>query len=140
MFAPVQREQSRPRVPEPDTVAMVAARPFTDAVVDDAQLQPVAASGRGDDHATWRGARCNAVTDRVLDERLQHEIRHERISRVGVDPEVDRQPILETDLLDLDVVREQLELLGERDLLLARAAERHAQQLTQSGYHTLGRV
>jgi len=124
----------------PDTVAMVAARPFANAVVDDAQLQPAAVSGSGHDHVTWRGARSDAMSDRVLHERLQHEIRHECISRVGIDPEVHRQPILKSDLLDLNVVREQLELFGERDLLLACAAERHPQQLTQSRYHALGRV
>ena len=52
------------------------------------------------------------VGDKLL-ERLEHEVGDEGVACLGIDAEGDRQAVLKTDLLDLDVVREQLELLRQ---------------------------
>ena len=54
-----------------------------------------------DVHLTAPQQRARPVTDRVLDERLQDEARHERVTRAVLDPDVDRQPILEPEPLEL---------------------------------------
>ena len=102
---------------------MVNSRILADAVVDDTQFETHSSARCGHHHMTWRSAGGNPVPDRVLHERLQHQVRHQRIPRIGIDLERNRESILESDLLDLDVVRQQLELLRERDLLLTCAAE-----------------
>src|SRR5687768_2532919 len=75
------------------------------------------------------------VHDRVLDERLQDEVGHERVHHVVVDVLVDRESTLKADLHDVQVQLKQLELAGERDLLLVRSLERHSQELAQARDH-----
>ena len=55
------------------------------------------------------------MLDRVLHERLQDQARHFRVERVRIDLEVDAEAILETRLLDLEVLLQELELLLQRD-------------------------
>src|SRR5688572_21599554 len=100
---------------------MIGARILTDAVVHDAQLEPAVALRRRHHDVSWRGTRRDAVPDGVFHEWLEHEIGHERESCLRSDSEGDLQTILKSDLLDLDVVRKQLQLARQRDLLLARA-------------------
>src|SRR5829696_2177641 len=140
MVGAVERQQSRARVPETDAVAVFRSRIFADTVVDDTELETVVVSRRCHDDVAGRRAGRDAVADGVLDERLQHEIGYERVTRVRVDSKAHREPVLEPDLLNLDVVRKQLQLSRERDFLLARTAQRHTQQLTQSGHNALRRV
>ena len=62
--------------------------------------------------------RTDAVPDRVLDQRLQDEMRHERSARFigGVDPNA--KPILKTHALDLEVLRRESQLFVQRHLPL----------------------
>ena len=113
MIAPVQREEPSARVAESDAVAMIRAGMFADSVVDDTELQTVTVSGRRHDDVAWGSTRRDAVTNRVLDKRLKHEVGHERVTRVRVDTKADREPILKADLLNLNVVREKLQLSRE---------------------------
>src|SRR5437773_4263436 len=71
----------------------------------------------------------HAVPDRVLNDRLQHEVRHERIANAVVDPALDTKAALKADAHDVDVPIEQLELSRQLDLLIGRAFHRMAQQI-----------
>src|SRR5215207_1418163 len=119
---------------------MLDPRILADTIVDDAQLEPGVVACRRHDDVTRRRPWCDAMSNGILHERLQHEVRHHRVPRIGIDSEAHLEAILKADLLNLDVVREQVQLLRERHLLLARAAQRHTQQLTQAGHDTLRRV
>src|SRR5205807_4057 len=83
---------------------------------------------------TWR----DAVSNRVLDQRLEEQVRDERDARVRGDVELHRESVLESDALDLEIVAEDLELAREGNLLFGDAVERRAQQLAQLGNHSLG--
>src|SRR5204862_6260904 len=48
------------------------------------------------------------------------------------------QPILESDLLDLEVTANELELFVERDFLIEIAVERQAEKLAESREHCIG--
>ena len=61
----------------------------------------------------------DAVLDRVLDERLQEQGRHERVERLGLDVEPHDQAIGEARLLDLEVLRQEIELRLQRDFAAA---------------------
>src|SRR5688572_11960733 len=80
------------------------------------------------------------MTNRVLDERLQNQVRHERQPRPGLDLELDRQPLTESRTLDVEVRVEARELLLERDLILTGTFQGEAQQRVQLSQHPLGRA
>jgi len=75
------------------------------------------------------------VHDGVLDQRLQHEVRHERVHHIRIDIGVHVEPALEAHLHDVEIELQQLQLARQRDLLLARPLERHAQQFAQTRDH-----
>ena len=52
----------------------------------------------------------DAVLDGVLDQRLEEQRRQQRIERLRLDVEADDQPIGESRLLDLEVLRQEVEL------------------------------
>ena len=70
MIASVQRQEPCARVAESDAVAMFDTRTFADTVIDDAELEPATLTRCRDHNVPRRGARRDAVTNRVLDERL----------------------------------------------------------------------
>src|SRR6476660_3954750 len=76
--------------------------------------------------------------DRVLDKRLQDQSRDFGIERVRIDLVVDRQAILKTRLLDLEVLLQELELLVERHAGGIGARKRDAQQVAQATDHAVG--
>ncbi len=80
----------------------------------------------------------HAVLDRVLDERLQDEVGHERVERLGLHVEAHDQAIGEARLLDLEVLRQEVELRLERDFLLADVLERQPQQVAQPHERAIG--
>ena len=62
----------------------------------------------------------------------------ERVERLRLDVEADDQPIGEARLLDLEVLREEIELRLERDFLAARVLERHPQQIAEAHQGPVG--
>jgi hypothetical protein len=66
------------------------------------------------------------MLDRVLDDGLQQQRRHSGLERVERDVGVDGEAVLEPGLLDLQVGGEELQLLAERDDLMARLLQRVA--------------
>ena len=78
------------------------------------------------------------MLDRVLDERLQDEVRHERVERLGLDVEADNQAVGEARLLDLDVLREEVQFRLQWDFLLADVLERQPQQIAQTHERPVG--
>ena len=73
----------------------------------------------------------DAVRDRVLDDRLQHERGNARRQRIGVGVDVDVQAIGEADALDLQVAFDELQLVGERRLLPAGLVEAGSEDVAQ---------
>ena len=72
--------------------------------------------------------RLDAVIDGVLEQRLQHQRRHQRIGRHVVDVPVDDEAIAQPQLLQLEVLPAQLDLVGERRQL-AVVAHQHAEEV-----------
>ena len=85
-------------------------------------------------------SRRHTVLDGVLDERLQDQPRHLGVERLGIDVVAHRQAILESGLLDLQILLQELELLLQRDARRAAAVERQSQQIAQAADHPVGRV
>src|SRR5262245_16906210 len=76
-----------------------------------------------------------AVLQRILDERLKDEIRHERVARSIVDAQRDLEPSLKTNLHDVEVPLQQLQLSLERHLLFRRLLQRVTKELAQPSDH-----
>ena len=83
--------------------------------------------------------RRDAVTDGVLDERLQEQMRDARVEDGGIDVDRDAEPIAEARLLDRQIRLQDLDLLFDADFLRVRP-EAHSQQVAQSIDHDVGRL
>ncbi len=75
------------------------------------------------------------VLDGVLDKRLEQQRGHERAGHAGRNVERRREPVAEADALDVEVVVEESDLVGEGDLALPRVVEHAAQEGAQAGHH-----
>ena len=75
------------------------------------------------------------MLDGVFDQRLQDEAGHESITRVFVHLDLDLELPLKSDLHDLEIALQKLDLLGQHDLVLISAIECVAEQLTKSRNH-----
>ena len=71
-------------------------------------------------HVAGAGAGLDAVVDRVLEQRLQHQRRQQRVGRRAVELPGDAQPLAQAQLLDARVALEQRDLVGEAHELRAR--------------------
>ena len=88
--------------------------------------QSIAVSTRGNLDRAGAGMTADAVMQRVLDERLQDEERHERALGVVVDVDGDRQPIAKARPRDVEIGFEDAKLLAQLDLSLLAAAKHFA--------------
>src|SRR5262249_35852320 len=79
--------------------------------------------------------RGHPVLQRVLDERLKDEIRHEGVARSVVDAQRYLEPSLKANLHDVALPLEQLQFPLERPLLLRRWLQRVTQELAQPSDH-----
>ena len=84
---------------QPDAVVAHRQREQSVAVRRARDVDPAAADSRAD-----------AVAQRVLDERLEKQIRHRRIEHLGIDVDVDDEAIAESRLFDLQILLEEVEL------------------------------
>ena len=66
----------------------------------------------------------DAVLDRIFDERLDEEARHQRLAGVGRAIDRDVEPLAEADALDLEIFLGQRQLVVERDELGRIGVER----------------
>src|SRR5262245_15442991 len=73
------------------------------AVVTNLDPQSVTASGRGDRDSTWADARPDSMAERVLDDRLQDEIRDRNVEDIRIDIDLNGEPILKADPFDLEI-------------------------------------
>ena len=80
------------------------------------------------------------MTDRILDQRLQDQRRHQGVEGGGVDPVFDSQARAEVDLLDVEVRPHVFQLLGHLHFLGADFPQRDAQQVAQPLDHQVGLV
>jgi hypothetical protein len=114
---------SAQRFPAPSVSAVSAAVhavPHSCAIVSiipHFQHEVTIVAANTDRDVSRRRTAADRVMNGVLDERLQHEMRHAGIERRGLDPPVEMQPRSEAHLFDVDVVIEQTQLLVERLLI-----------------------
>ena len=104
-------------------------------VVEDFEIEHVAAAPGSNRDRADGGPRGHTVADRVLDERLHDHVRHDGIEDVRRDIDLHVEPFAESGLLDLEVRLEEVQLVREGDFLFARVIQRRTQQLAQSGKH-----
>ena len=86
----------------------------------DAREHAVAAPLDAHQHVAGPRARLDAVVHRVLEQRLQHERRQQRVRRRAVELPGDAQALAEAQLLEPGVALEQRDLVGEAHELRAR--------------------
>ena len=104
-------------------------------VIAPGQRQHAAIEARGHAHATAVDLRLQPVCDCVLDQRLQRQRRQrQRTQRLGHIDGV-AQAVFHADLHDAQISLDQIQLLAQRALLLAQAAERGAQVLDERLQH-----
>jgi hypothetical protein len=131
-------ERAQPRLDVRDPVpAPHAAAAQPDAVVGDRDdgLVPFARDVDGDRERLALAR--HPVPDRVLEQRLQHQERHDRVARGRLDAHVEAQSLLEPRPHHVDVHPLDVELVAERHLL--RLARQHgAQELAQPRQHRVG--
>ena len=132
--------QPRARRRDADALLQRRQRVFRqpDAVVAHFHPQLVALAARGDVDVAGPGLLRDAVLDRVLDERLEDQVRHERVERLGLHVEADDSRSAKRVCSIWRYLREEVELGLERDLLLADVLERQAQQVAQAHQRAIG--
>src|SRR4029079_12045741 len=108
------------------------------AVVAHLHPEPLALLAGGDLHVVAAVAAGDAVLDGVLHDRLQDHPRHLAVERVGIDLHVDGKTILEARLFDVEILLEKIDLFLQRDLGLAAAIERDAEQIAEPADHAIG--
>ena len=79
------------------------------------------------------------MANRILDKRLQENVRHCRIERVGMDVELDPQALSKPRLLNLQVLFQEVEFLLQRNFLRPDALERQPEQVAELREHRIGR-
>jgi len=84
------------------------------------------------------GQRRDAVADRILDQRLQHEVGHDAVQQVGAGLHRQAQAFAEPRLFDLEVGVQQGQFLGQRMLVAAVVGESGAQEVGHAAEHAVG--
>ena len=82
--------------------------------------------------------RRHRIFDRIFDQRLQQQRRQPRADRLGFDPEMRPQPVLEAHFLDFEVELQRLDFLRQRDLGGRLVGQRVAQEGRQPREHRIG--
>jgi len=59
------------------------------------------------------------MANRILDNRLQYQVRNARVERLRRDRQPHRQTVLEANLFDLQVTLQGIQFLPQRNFLLA---------------------
>src|SRR3982074_620608 len=114
MALAVEVDESRNRIGESKSRSARALarspRGDTDAIVQNRNRQLVADSARGHLNVPRARARTHAMSDRVLDERLEQKARHHCGPHSVLDVAADRKAVLEANALDRDVPVEKCQL------------------------------
>jgi hypothetical protein len=95
---------------------------------------------RADADAPGIAAGADAVTNGILDERLQDEVRNWHVQDRLLDVDVDLEPVAEPRLLDVEVAPDELELATERHERAIAGGEGLAQEVAEPGDHLVGRL
>jgi hypothetical protein len=77
------------------------------------------------------GGRLDAMIDRILQQRLQHERRHLGVLRAGLDVPRHLQALAQAQALQLEILPAQGELLAERHQSRLVLPHQHAEQIGQ---------
>src|SRR5947208_234557 len=113
---PVHEAQALADVGERQAVALALSRTRVERVAHHDGHEP-AADLAGNGHGAALGARLDAVVDRVLEQRLNHEMRYQRIGGQRVGLPLHLQPPSQAQLLHA--------LIGARDLELLQIGRAH---------------
>src|SRR4030095_930421 len=112
----VRRRGPRSRVFQADARTIPGRPRERPPVVADADLEETVVSLRADLDRAAPGQGRDSVLDRILDQRLQDEVRHEGALDVLGDGVADGESVAEADLLDCEVALDERQLSPERDL------------------------
>src|SRR5271169_4618968 len=128
MIFVVELLQPAASVAETDAFARrgTAAASETDSVVADFHPYIVVIAPGGNTNQSGRAAWTDAMADGVFHQRLQNQVRHERVHGGRVDGGFHLQAIAEARLLDVDVLLQEHQLLLQGNFLHAHSVERHA--------------
>ena len=139
MLGAIQSAQAFARVPKANAFTEFSL-PHPSPIVLDLQEQRAVhgASVYSDMAGVYTGA--DPVHDGVFDDRLQDQVRDERLPDGRVDIKLNLKAIPEPRLLYLEIAVEQLELAMKRHLLHAASRQRLAQEVAQAGDHPIGGV
>jgi hypothetical protein len=82
------------------------------------------------------------MANRIFDQRLQHEPRHETVDRIVGDAVVDGQPVGEANSLNVEIRLDSDDLLAERDLvgLAAECRAKDRGELPKNARRRGGRI
>ena len=78
------------------------------------------------------------MAHRVLDDWLQHHVRHEDVGQRRRRRDAHLQPVLEADLLDRQVQPQEFQLAPQRHFLRLDVVERHAKKIAEPPDHRFG--
>ena len=139
LIAPVKLLQSESRIGQTHTVPLTARRRWRAAtVVGNGNPQSVIDDIRRHFDFRWSGGRSHPVLQRILKQRLQQELGHQRVQRIGIDRSRDGQSVSKADAHDREIVIGQRQLIAQGDLVLASMLERQSQEITQPRQHAVG--
>src|SRR5687768_13693292 len=102
------------------------------AVISHGQVQPAVPSRGSDLDPSRSDAPRDAMTDRILDERLEDERRHGSVECLARDVDAIGKSVGEADTLDLEIRFDELQLLAQRNFVLRGAVERLPEQGAQA--------
>src|SRR5262249_56320052 len=122
---------------QPESRSCPRCLPLAEArtVVFDLHAKAITAAAGGDADVTGRLARRDPVADRVLDERLQQEVRHPRGQRLRGYVDRDVEAIGEAHLLYRHVLADEAGLVLERHLAGRVGVERRPEAVAYAAAH-----
>src|ERR1043165_4473520 len=128
------------RVDKTDALALFHAPVGLQAwpIVANLEMQQAVIAVGADGNYPGRIAERDAVTNGVLDQWLQEQIRHTSVQSLRSNLHPHGQPVGESHLLDVKIKPRKLQLFFERPFLFTRAIERAAQEVAQSRNHLHG--
>src|SRR5687768_6771127 len=91
---------------------------------------------RSDPNESCVTSAANTVPDRILRQRLQHQVWHEGFHGCRIDVEFDLEPIGKPHFLNTQIQLNEVEFFSQFNFLFGGVFERVAQKVAQSDEHT----
>ena len=135
----VELLQTRARVTESDAFFR-SRRSEPGTAVPHFESQHAVVARRADVNRSVADLLGNAMNDRVLDNRLENQARHECLETLGRNALCHREAFAEPETLDGQIAIEELQLSGERDLRISCMVERSAVERSALNWMTFAEL